>query len=424
MLALKEPVEQTCTQTRVVAPVANLPLPLARVGDAANRLTLELYDAMEPLETEWRRLDRDALNSLHHSWDWCRHWVATHDAPVVILRGERAGRTLFLLPLEIRKRRGVRVAGFIAGDFSNLNTGLVSPCFRRGDAIADPAGFAASVAQLLTGRADLVALRSMPLSWRGTVNPFAVLNAIDNHNRSFHLPLAGDMDTTLRQVNAKRRRKKFRHQQRRLEALGGYEHVIAATPGEKAAILDLFFRQKAARFAALGLPDAFGAAETKAFFHALAKADDGGRDAALRLHALRLTGENEGHIAAIAGLSLKGDHVLCQFGSIDDSLAADTSPGEFLFWLMIEQCVNEGYALFDFGIGDQPYKRSWCSASTTLHDVLLPISTLGRAGRAVAFGLIHAKAFVKRHRRLYATIQRLRAGRSAAGEKTPDDQAA
>ena len=68
-----------------------------------------------------------------------------------------------------------------------------------------------------------------------------------------------------------------------------------------------------------------------------------------------------GRIVAISGLSRKGDHVICQFGSIDEDIAADASPGELLFYLMIRKCKAEGVALFDFGIGDQAYKRSWCT---------------------------------------------------------------
>ena len=425
MLALKEPIEQIGDAMRAEAPhSAARPRPVASVNDATNHLTLELYETMEPLADEWRLLERDPLNSLHHSWDWCRNWVAAKGRPLAILRAERAGRTLFLLPLDIGRNRGARVATFIADEFSNLNTGLIAADFRRGDAIADGKAFAAAVTQLLSGRADLLALRNLPRTWRGTVNPFAVIGAVENHNRSFQLPLLGSMEATIKPLNAKRRRKKFRNQQRRLELLGGYEHVVAETPAESAAILDLFFQQKALRFATLGLPDVFREADSKAFFHGLVLAQTDTRHAPLRLHALRLKGQHEGHIAAIAGLSLNGDHVLCQFGSIDETYAADTSPGEFLFWLMIEQCVNEEYALFDFGVGEQPYKLSWCSENTTLHDLIVPVNAFGHVARTVEFGLINAKAFIKRHRRLYDAIQRLRAGRQAPVESKDDDQAA
>ena len=46
----------------------------------------------------------------------------------------------------------------------------------------------------------------------------------------------------------------------------------------------------------------------------------------LELNAIRLRGRTSGRIVAIAGLSRKGDHVICQFGSIDEDMAARRQP--------------------------------------------------------------------------------------------------
>jgi CelD/BcsL family acetyltransferase involved in cellulose biosynthesis len=131
------------------------------------------------------------------------------------------------------------------------------------------------------------------------------------------------------------------------------------------------------------------------------------------MHALRLKGEHEGHIAAVAALSRKGDHVICQFASIDEALVAEASPGELLFWLMIERLHREGVALFDFGIGDQNYKRSWCPMETTQHDLFLPISGIGHVAALAERSITRAKAAIKSNWQLYAFIQRLRARRGA-----------
>lgn len=403
----------------VQAQARALSRPVVEVTDTANGLTLALFDSMEALEPEWRALNHDGLNSPHHFYDWCRIWVEINPHPLAIIAGRAEGRVQFILPLEIISVGGVRTARFIAGDFSNMNTGLVASGFRRKTAIRDPDAFCAAIRRVIAGRADLVALRDMRLCWRDACTPFTALPRIDNHNLTFQLPLLGSMDATIAQLNAKRRRKKYRNSLRRLEAIGGYEHVVASTPEQRADILDTFFRQKAVRFEALGLPDAFLEPSVKTFFHRLAQSDREGRQSPLRLHALRLKGEHEGHICAVSGLTLNGDHVLCQFGSIDETLAPDASPGEFLFWLMIEQCCNEGYATFDFGIGDQPYKRSWCPVITPQKDILLPVSIVGRMARLMEVGRIHLKAFIKRHRALYGAAQRLRLLRQKAGAGAP-----
>ena len=389
------------------------PHAVAATSLAAATLQIELFEAMEPLEAEWRRLQAVSHNSLHQGFDWCAAWVGAHKNPLALIRGRISGETVFILPLEIVRSRGVRVARFIAGPYTNINTGLFSEAFWQ---LAPDAGYIAGRTKaLLAGRADLVALQNIPFDWRGARHPLAKLAATPHQNHTFQLPLLSSFEHTLSQLNAKRRRKKFKNQTRRLEATGGYVHVTVTDAAEKHAMLETFFRQKATRFQALGLPDVFRAQDTRAFFHGLLDADNNHSDFALQLHAIRLKGELEGHIAAIAGLSRKGDHVICQFGSIDESVLPDASPGELLFWLMIEQCHGQGIALFDFGLGDQSYKRSWCSVETVQHDILLPISILGRFSALAERALIRAKTWIKANPRLYAKIQRLRAG----GGQTP-----
>jgi CelD/BcsL family acetyltransferase involved in cellulose biosynthesis len=84
---------------------------------------------------------------------------------------------------------------------------------------------------------------------------------------------------------------------------------------------------------------------------------------------------------AVAGLTIKDGHVTCQFGSIDETVAADVSAGELLFYLMIEQASSSGHKVFDFGVGDQLYKRSWCPQRTDLVDCYVPLNLKGRHGR-------------------------------------------
>lgn len=390
---------------RQTAPVR----PIPPGSPIMKNIEISVFDSMAPLEAEWRRLQANPLSSLHQGYDWCAAWVDTHREPLAIIRGSAGGELLFILPLEIVRSNMVRIAQFIGGRFSNINTGLFSPAF---DPYADNDAMTALVARItekLTGKADMVSLQNIPFLWRDAPHPLARLPAIENQNHAFQLPLLSSFEATIAQINAKRRRKKFRNQSRKLEALGGFDHVVATTTDEKSAMLDLFFRQKATRFKALGLPNVFQAAETQAFFHALVQIDNDGRDVPLQLNAIRLKGEFEGSIVAIAGLSRKGDHVICQFGSIDETLAADASPGELLFWLMIERSCAEGAALFDFGIGDQCYKRSWCTQETVHYDILLPVSALGRLAVIAQRGVTRTKAAIKSNPQLYALLQRLRA---------------
>lgn len=375
---------------------------------AMKPLSIEVHNRMEPLETVWRQLDRDPLNSLHQSYDWCAAWVKTHGNPLAIIEGKEDARTVFLLPLEITRFNMVRTAQFIGARFNNINTGLFDADFRERHGRTGVERIAAGIVEQLQGKADLVSLQNIPLDWRGDRHPFSTLPVVEHQNRAYQLPLFSDFDATIDQLNGTRRRKKFRHQIRKLDAVGGYRHLVARTDIEKHRLLDLFFQQKATRFKVLGLPNVFQPPETQAFFRMLVESGRDGHDTPLELHAIELQGEYEGKVAAIAGLSRKGDHAICQFSSIDETLVPEASSGELLSWLMIKGSCAEGVTLFDFGIGDQEYKRRWCTVETIQHDVLLPVTAQGRLAAIAHRGMTKTKAVIKGNPQLYAIIQRLR----------------
>ncbi len=373
---------------------------------------------MAPLEQEWRTLDAHPFNSLHHSYDWCSAWAQAHDSELLIVRGTFDGELLFILPLELVRGHLFTTARFIGAPHSNLNTGL----FEAGALPLSQTDFADLVARQLSHclrrKVDLVTLEKTPHDWRGTPNPLASLPGVKNQNASFQLTLFSSFERTLAQVNAKRRRKKMRISERRLEALGGYDYVVAQTASEARELLDVFFRQKAVRFAALGLPDVFHDARTRAFFHAIAGRRGVADDRMLELNAIRLKGEYGERVVAVAGFSRKGDHVICQFGSIDEALAGDASPGELLFHRMIQRLCGEDAALFDFGVGDQTYKRSWCTIETPLRDIVLPLTLLGRFAACYHRALVRAKAAIKANRVAYAFFQRARSRKQNISQKT------
>ncbi|MCK8781541.1 GNAT family N-acetyltransferase [Rhizobium sp. NTR19] len=385
------------------------------------QLTLEVVPDPRAIEADWRRLEALGRNSLHQGFDWCTSWMEARASEAAIIRGHVAGKTALILPLEIVPEHGCRIARFPGERFNNVNTGLFDADLAEPDA-EELHNFAYQLKRALQDRADLIVLDSVPLKWRGVRHPLAGLATIENQNHSFQLPLFANFEATIGQLNAKTRRKKFRSSTRRLEAIGGFDHVIASEHRQKDELLDLFFQQKSERLRLAGLPDVFQPSEIRRFFHSVVDAGDPSADAPLILHALRLKGEHDGHVAAIAGVSRKGDYVICQFSSIDDTVGADASPGELLFWLVIEHCCHTGASTFDFGMGDQPYKRNWCRQETVHHDILLPLTWKGSLLRPVLVGVTKAKAIVKRNPRLYAMAQRWRSRRhSAASEATASD---
>ncbi|MFD1743976.1 GNAT family N-acetyltransferase [Rhizobium helianthi] len=385
-------------------------------GSEHTLLQIEIHEDPSSLLQRWNELAQLPGNSLHQSSAWCLAWYRSLGEKPLIVHGRDSNRTCFILPLIVSHLGPVRIARFPAGHFNNFNSGMMAEGFQPSS--EETAALLESLKKAMGSHADVLILDAVSLEWQHKRHPFHAFPSIVHTNTSFQLPLFRSFEQTLAQVNAKRRRKKFRVQVRRIEEAGGYEVHTPSSITEQHALLDLFFKQKHERFQAAGLPDVFQSSAVRNFFHALIDSPQTETEYALRLSALKLKAGGDGEVAAICGLSRAQGHVICQFGSIDERRVPDASPGELLFWHMIEDACASGAEIFDFGMGDQAYKRSWCPVETTHHDLIVPLTAKGRLASLAHRGFIRLKTGIKQNKGLYRLVQKLRA------KSTTPDQAA
>ncbi|MDF1607126.1 GNAT family N-acetyltransferase [Hoeflea sp. YIM 152468] len=345
--------------------------------------------------------------TFHQSRAWVEAWAQGTGVNLSIVTLEQNGTAFAILPLETVRMHGLTIARFAGTSFSNENTGLIDIAAqsRLDPVAARDLGAALSEAGL---GADLVLFDKMPPEAAARA-PFSALPRTFHQNPSFQLPLFTDFNAVLAQINSKRRRKKFRVSERRLEAMGGYRHITGGTDAEALRLLDTFLEQKPVRLAAQGLPNVFADPGVRAFLRKLATTRDATGKAGLELHAIELVDTTlQPQIIAVAGLTIKGKHITCQFGSINEDIAADASAGELLFFRMIEHYARAGYDVFDFGVGDQLYKRSWCPQRTELVDCYVPLNFKGRLAAPSITGTIRLKRAIKTSPVLHRIVARLR----------------
>lgn len=365
-------------------------------------MSMIIHDELKSVARDWLELEALPTASVHQGMAWSQAWTDAAKAQVCVLDYTHHGSRI-ILPLEVKRAAFARIARPLGTTFSNLNLPLadLSPAF-------DPEHFLRSLAHALTDRADLLIVDSSVMSWRGQDNPLNGMSRIPRVNPSFQLELEVDMHGTLAKLDAKKRMKMFRTSERKLAAAGGWHYEVVTDPAEATATLEIFFAQKETRFRKLGLPNPFAETSARAFFRRLVTAEESRTGHVLRLHALRLR-DRHGPPIAIAGISTKGDYAITQFGSVDDTVVVGASPGEFLYHLVIERLCAQGFKLFDFGVGDQPYKRRWCNVETQQFDFILPLDAVGTAFAHFTRVVSETKRFIKARPQVYKTVQALRA---------------
>jgi CelD/BcsL family acetyltransferase involved in cellulose biosynthesis len=102
-----------------------------------------------------------------------------------------------------------------------------------------------------------------------------------------------------------------------------------------------------------------------------------------------------GELRAITGSSRSGNRLICDFAAIANDELTGSSPGDYLFFENISAACRDGLAVYDFGVGDEPYKRSWCNIETPHLDVWMPLTSRGKLLAATLSAKARLKAQVK-----------------------------
>ncbi|TPN80887.1 GNAT family N-acetyltransferase [Mesorhizobium sp. CU2] len=360
-----------------------------------------------------------ALFAPAQSASWVRNWDAKTVADMVVATLSAEGRPALSLALEVVRRGPFKTARFAGGRHANGN-------FAAADARLLPAIDAAAIGSLFAAirkarpDIDLIALERLLPDLDGVANPFATMVNSPSPNLALAVDLDGGFDALLSRSSGKRKRKKHRSQTRKFEAVGPFRRIEARTREEVDSLLDAFFEMKQARFAKMGIADVFGAADIRAFFRALFADALAEERPSFLLHGLEVAGK----LRAVTGSSCSGKRLICEFGAIAEDDLAFTSPGDFLFFDNIQEACELGFAVYDFSVGDEPYKRLWCDLETQHFEVLAPLTLKGRALAGAMRQGTRAKAFIKNNPtvwRLTKMLRRKTAGQAVAPATTEDD---
>jgi CelD/BcsL family acetyltransferase involved in cellulose biosynthesis len=330
---------------------------------------------------------------------WFEKWLHESGVTGWIVWLKSGARTIAALPLVETRINGLSALAFAGEAHANGNfCPAADP-----DASVSAETLAAAVRRALPHVA-LISLERQHRSVAGQTNVLAGLASRTSPNIALAASLQGGFAGLLERANGKKKSKKRRAQSRRFEDAGGSMIQKPATADEIDAILDAFFRLKAARFEKAGIADVFSQPHIRSFWRALLEASQYEADKPFTLEALIVGGR----VRAITGSSHLQDRTVCEFGAIEDDDLASISPGEYLAYSNLEETCAKGLPLYDFSIGDEAYKRSWCNVEITHFDVVIPLTPAARLA-VLGFNLVsRAKRQIKANPQLWAMAKAVR----------------
>lgn len=341
---------------------------------------------------------------------WVSAWMAEAAPDFVVVTLSLHGVPSYALAVEIIRQGPFKIARFMGGNHANGNFSPLavsaSPLTR-----ADVDMLIACIGEARPD-IDLLSLERVADTIQGRRNPLMTLPCLRSPNPALAIDLSGGFDALLDRTSGKRKRKRNRSQSRKFDTAGGFRFVSATTPEEASRFLDAFFAMKQERFRRMGLTDVFAAPEVRRFFHRLFTGALAEKTPPFVLDALEVAGQ----LRAVTGSSRCGDRLICEFGAIREDELSRLSPGDFLFFDNIRRACEEGLALYDFSVGDEPYKRLWANVEITHYDVHVPMTMRGRILAHAMRAKNRLKAFVKRNSLVWRLTKALRRPRGSRPE--------
>jgi CelD/BcsL family acetyltransferase involved in cellulose biosynthesis len=343
---------------------------------------------------------------------WAEAWTDCVNPEVFVAVLKHGDEAVLLLPLEIVRDKGVVIGRFVGGSHANANFPLLKAAAASKITSGTIQSLFAAIKQARP-HIDALVLTRQVREFCGAVNPLLSAGSSESPNLSLSFELGPDFEVLAKQRGWSRKQKKMRNQARRLEDRGGWVCVKSDSAEAARSLIDTFFVLKAARFKQFGLRNTFEMENVKAFFRRLFMEAATLSDPQFQMDGLSVNGE----LLAVSGSVFKHGAVVVEFGAVDGTETA-LSPGDFLYYQMIKRGCAEGYDHFSFGVGDEPYKRTWCNIETHHSDSTHAFTLKGKAYVAAFRCAAIAKRAVKRNKLLFGVVKKWRETKTGGANKS------
>jgi len=335
-------------------------------------------------------LGAGAIRSHFQSRPWLKAVAdATADgAEPLFLAGYEGDACRILLPLALSRRHGVRRLEWLGQAVADYNLPLCEPGFFRALSEADIHALWREAARL-AGGADVVFARKQPVSVSGAENPFAAVasgpESDQAHSRRLTRPWA-EIEAELSTAKSRRR---LREKLRAMEKLGDCAIQQASGPAEIRQCAETLMDWKRDQLASTGATNPFNDNDYRTFFLSICE-----RGVA-ELHGIFIDGAP---VALTCLLVDAAGTTLYQTGF--DPAYGRHSAGRILNVALMKEAAERGARFFDFGYGDEDYKRSMCDDAVDLTFSVVPLTPRGAVAALALRAALVARRIVKHNDRL------------------------
>ena len=404
-----------------------LEAPAARAVAGPEEIAFEVHDDLAAVEPVWRDFEQSADCTAFQTFEWLSTWqrhIGAHEGvrPAVVVGRDDRGAVLFIMPLAIAARGYGRMLTFLGSELCDYNAPLLAPDFAR--VVHQPMSLMRRVLAALRKRFgyDLIYFEKMPGAVGAQPNPMLKFPVMLHPSGAYMTRLGADWDEFYREKRSTSTRQRDRAKRKKLAKFGEVRIVHPTSDADIAATLDTLMAQKGATFTRMGVADIFLHPGYREFYRAIAT----GPAVRRVTHVSRLQ-VGEETAAVNLGLTFR-DHYYYVLASYGNGELSRFGPGAAHLRDLMQYAIGRGFRIFDFTVGDEPYKREWCGESL-LYDHIAGASVRGVVAAAALRAARALKRYIKRTPALWKAAYRLReivgpaasVGRGLSGSRTPHE---
>jgi len=401
----------------------------AAVASSWSGIELRVTSDLAEIEKVWRAFEREADATVFQTFDWLARWqrhigALNRTVPAIVIGRDAGGATLFIFPLAVEKSGAAHRLTWLGATLCDYNGPLLGKQF-AGRVSSDrfPALWL-EILRLMRAHPrlgfDFVDLPKMLETVGAHGNPFVGLDVHPNPSGAYVARLGSDWETYYAAKRSGATRKKERKQLKQLALHGAVRFVDVRDPAEIAATMATLIEQKTRSFQRLGVKNNFARPGYREFYLDLTT-DPRTRDL---VHISRL---DVGATVAAASLGLRsGSNYYLVLSSYQDGELARLGPGRAHLNELIRYAIGEHIELFDFTIGDEPYKRDWSDIVLRPYDHLAAVTIRGRTVVAAMIAFRGIKRFIKQTPflwRVFSKARALKGSLSGRGKRAPESAA-
>jgi CelD/BcsL family acetyltransferase involved in cellulose biosynthesis len=333
----------------------------AAMGD----VSISVFDSMSDAEAAWRAFESTSDNYIFQTYDWLRLWhdcIGAHEdvRPHIVLVSGRDDRPLLILPLAIQTSSGVKRLVWLGGKETDYQGPLLAGDFWSRIA---PEGFKDLWARVLAALPafDVIFFEKQPATIGEQKNPFLTLGCIPYVEDAHFTRLVGSWDEYFRSKRSSKKRGKYRNQENGLRKLGELSFGIVSEPSQVHAALEELFEWKSQQYDQTGVQNNLRWVGRKEFYEGMVLDPELGKT--IKLFVLKIDDEViSGDICAPYKRRNTG---IFHFGY--NRKLSKYSVGELLRMRITEWCFENGMDIYDYSIGDDIYKNTWCEGTLNLY---------------------------------------------------------